>query len=334
MNERDYGLVVGIDHYPRYKPLLGAIADAHEVRSWLLHPEAGGALPESHVKLVTSADKPPRPLQMEIDESLQEIFDSATRTGGRRLYFYFAGHGFANRSSDVALCLAPWSRTFRNLAISAAQYRDAIADHGIFSEVIVWLDCCRTREVAAGGLPPTNPRPAPAAQAGQTRFFVAYATELFQQAMEGPVDGPLEEERLVRGHFTRALLSALWGGASRGGGGVLAQDLKEYIERETQLIAAEAGHEQRPHVSNELAGESRFGAASPEGEVDIRINPERTGEVVLEGPGLEILRRGPASSAPWVLRLRPGLHVLREPDRGASKVFSFRPSQERQRVHF
>lgn len=335
-NDQDYALVVGINDYPRYKSLNGAIEDAHEIKRWLLNEPIGGALPAANLRMVTSIANPPpaRPIQQEIDEELQAIFDEARQKGGRRLYFYFSGHGFASKPSDVALCLASWSKTFRNLAISSLQYRDAIAEHGIFSEIVVLLDCCRTREVAAVGFPPTNPRPAAAQQAGQARFFIAHATELFQQSMEASVPGGNGEPPLVRGHFTRALLAALWGGAAEKTGGVTPSALKSYVERETPLIAGEAGHSQKPVVSNELDDTVRLGSAVPKLDVEIRLKPEHVGDIRLEGPTLNVVHVGPASSSPWELTLEGGRHTLMHVDSGVSKAIPFRPSHERQRVEF
>src|SRR5688500_3277834 len=128
-----YALVIGIDHYPRYRPLQGAIADARDFERWLRDDRVGGGVPDSNLRVIESNDPPPAPLQLDIGEKLDEIFEAAAaKGGGQRLYLYFGGHGFATKPSDVALCMAAWSKKFRNLAISSLSYRDAIVERGLF----------------------------------------------------------------------------------------------------------------------------------------------------------------------------------------------------------
>src|SRR6185436_20868546 len=60
--ERDFGLVVGVDHYPRFHSLEGAAADAIAFHAWMCDPDGGGVAIE-HACLITSTPEPPRPLQ-------------------------------------------------------------------------------------------------------------------------------------------------------------------------------------------------------------------------------------------------------------------------------
>src|SRR5262245_21195761 len=68
----DFGLVVGVDHYPRFSSLQGAVSDAARFHAWLCDADGGGLALE-HSRLVLSRPNPLSPLQDEVDEQLLEI---------------------------------------------------------------------------------------------------------------------------------------------------------------------------------------------------------------------------------------------------------------------
>jgi uncharacterized caspase-like protein len=229
-NQQDFALVVGINHYPEYESLRGAIDDAKEIQAWLLDEKGGGLLPD-HCHLILSQPHPLIPYQQQIDEKLVNIYRKSREMGGRRFYFYFSGHGLGTELDDNALCLAAWSELFRNNALSSRDYLHLIVNTGIFEEVIFLLDCCRNRLIGHQGLTPTLGWPRPDEGAGLAKKFVAYATQ-FQ-------DSAYEEER---GHFHTALISALKGAAANEGGHITAGMLKNYLEVETSRIAKQYNH--------------------------------------------------------------------------------------------
>jgi hypothetical protein len=243
---RDLGLVAGVDHYPRFRSLQGAAADAIAFHAWLCDPDGGGVAPE-HARLITSTPEPPTPLQDHIDEQVVELAQMADALGGaRRLYVYFSGHGATcidGAGDDVALLLAKWSPALARLALSSNRYCSALGGLGLFEEVAMFLDCCRTAVVGALGLPPTFTCKVTSAGA-TTRAFVAYATEAGRPAFERPQEG------VWHGAFTRRLLSIL----KRSPRGIEAAALKETLERELREDAV-----QRAHVVNGLRAGSTFG---------------------------------------------------------------------------
>ena len=85
---------------------------------------------------------------------------------------------------------------------------------------------------------------------------------------------------------------------------------------------------------NALPAATIFGAALPEHNVEIVISTEHSGEIVLEGPDLNQVRRGRADSSPWVMTLKDGRHELTDIVTGAKLGIPFRPSYARQRVDF
>jgi len=324
----DYALVVGIDHYPKFRPLKGARKDATEFADWLTDDQGGGLDPD-HVFLVLSRDNPLEPLHDTVDEALADLLDTVgSGDPARRLYLYFSGHGIAQTSTSANLCLAKWSRLRRNLALASGKYLDLLSGSGRFTEIAFFLDCCRVRQVNSNGLQPSIGFPKPDTDAAGCRAFVAYATEFLNSAYEAETGGPEGGEE-VRGHFTQALLAGLRGGAAGSGGGVTASDLKKYLLAETPRIAKESGHQQRPQIVNgfDTLSEPVFGAALPEKAVLITFKPDRVGPIILEGPRADVLGEHDVADGPWRVTLSPGMHVLTDEATGYEKVLRFRPSR-------
>lgn len=306
----DFGLVIGVDHYPYFRPLQGAIADAKNFHAWMCD-EDGGGVEHQHARLVMSTPEPPTPIHPQIDAMLGELIAAADALGGgRRLYFYFSGHGatcFGGPTDDVALLLATWSRSFARLALSSRAYKGELATIGLFEEVVILLDCCRGTAERVVGLPPTM-TPSLASAPFPTRVFVAYATEVGRSAFE------VQDGQLWQGVFTRHLMSIL----HRSARGIAACDLKDDLERE---IAA-AG--QQPHVVNELREGSTFGhhGALPQLEISFA---HATGRVRLRDGALEVIAEHDVGSGPWQLSLEAGLYKLEGGGRGP---FVFQHGQE------
>jgi hypothetical protein len=294
---RDFGLVVGVDHYPRFRSLQGAAADAIAFHAWMCDPDGGGVAP-AHARLVTSTPEPPTPLQDHVDEQVVELVQAADALGGaRRLYVYFSGHGATcldGAADDVALLLAKWSPALARLALSTSRYCSALGGLGLFEEVAMFLDCCRGAAVGAVGLPPTFTCK-PASAGPPARVFVAYATEAGRPAFEQPREG------VWHGAFTRRLLWIL----KRSPQGIEAAALKDSLERELREDAV-----QRAHVVNGLSAGSRFGRRGAPPILEVKPDDEWEGEVELyDGMGQLVARHRPTEGT-WTLPLAAGLYKL------------------------
>src|SRR4051812_14344085 len=125
MADGDYGIAIGIDRYPALdRPLRGAVSDAEAFRDWLLGP---AGVPAEQVALVTSPRRGrARPVQDEIDEWFDTLLDTAARRGGRRLYVYFAGHGYSTGHDHVNLLLANATERLLNRGLNASEYQAAL----------------------------------------------------------------------------------------------------------------------------------------------------------------------------------------------------------------
>jgi hypothetical protein len=289
----DFALVVGIDHYPRFRPLSGAIDDARRFHTWLCDPDGGRVAP-AHARLIVSRLEPLAPVQDEIDEQLVELLIAARAIGGgRRLYFHFSGHGAmcpSESGEDVALLLAKWSRIMVRLALSTDEYRGALSALGLFDEIAIFLDCCRSVSDHVIGLPPTFWVAPPEARCA-TRTFLAYATQ--------PAATAFEERHAERweGVFTRRLLAVL----RRSPGGIEAAALKAALELERGA--------QWAHIHNGLAPGSMFGRAGVLPRLEVRF-VTATGRVWLLDGRHEVVAERDAGSEPWTLALQAGLYKL------------------------
>jgi hypothetical protein len=334
----DYALVIGINHYPDYRPLAGAIQDAEDFSQWLTQDADGGGLELAHCKTILSSNPPLKPVWDDIDLALSEIRDAARATGARRFYLYFSGHGHASGIEENNLCLGRWSPAGASrLALDTQAYYQFFAECIGFQEIVVLLDCCRVRVAGASSLPPGVNCPKPVAGAGKTQFFKAFATEFQSASFEAAITQ--NNAPIIRGHFTRALLAALRGGAASPGGGVKPSALKDYLEREVPRIAAEAKHNQTATVpQNNLPDEpaSYFGSASPIARANIKIqfSDQRAGEVVLIGPDNVELKRARADAGDWSLTLDPGLYLLVDQVSQEEKPIRFKPEEKVRDVTF
>lgn len=338
INARDYSLVIGINDYPDYQPLQGAIRDAEEFERWVLDTESGGGVPSDHYRRVLSRAEPLGPVLDEIDEALKAIMDEVTNQGpARRFYLFFSGHGMVQAEREevkTAFCLAKWSRVRRGYALDSECYVNYLVNSGRFDEVVVFADCCRVREVSVRGYCPSLATIAPSPTAGSVRKFLAYATELMNPAYEiaaGSSDGS------VRGHFSRALMNALWGAAAHSQGGVPARELEKYLHAEVPRIAKEHNHNQKPDVKRSYPPNEEliFGSALPPGtptagqaaNVIIRFENPEAGQIRLEGPEIENFRYGNADVQRWELVLERGVYILREEATGRESRFRVRSTE-------
>jgi uncharacterized caspase-like protein len=313
MGAKDYAVVVGINHYPDYRPLVGACEDAREVRDWLVDPK-GGDVPLTNCRLVLSQPDPPaQPLQDQVDAAFGAIAKEIEDTGGRRLYFYFSGHGLGADVDDVALCMARWSDLFRKASLSHREYKNELRRSGLFTQIVFWLDCCRNRNFNISGNSPTFGWPGP--EKAVVREFVAFATEFQDAAFEAG-----------RGIFTRALLNGLRGAAERSGATIVPSSLKRHLELETPRLAKAAGRTQAAEVVNSFSDddEHSFGGTITQPNVTIEIDPRHTAEVVLESPTLEVLRRWPPTPPTLSLALGRGAYTLRDVATNEERTFRVR----------
>ncbi|KUI97426.1 caspase family protein [Vibrio sp. MEBiC08052] len=306
----DYGLVVGINHYPGFKNLSGAINDAKKFDNWLTDTNNGGGLPQENRRLIVSSADANKPIQEDIDVALVELFDRIGSNQVRRFYLYFSGHGLASSSMGADLCLSVWSHIRRNAALDSEAYYELLAGTGRFEEIVCFFDCCRVRLSNSKGAASSLGRPKPDQLSGHERRMIAYSTEYQNAAYEAENDIDSSD---VRGYFTQALLEALNGNAAQTQGGVPAKRLKQYVENRTRALAENDGKTQIPEVDISFISENEpiFGDALPSRKVVIAFSTAKVGRNIdVIGPEDSVLKTIVATEQPVSLPLGAGIHLL------------------------
>jgi hypothetical protein len=248
---------------------------------------------------------------------LEALLETADRQGGgRRLYFYFSGHGAAAKDAieNVALLLADWSRKRANLGLSSQSYTNELISYGLFEELAVFLDCCRTKPALVGrGITLT---PTLSTQKTRTRKLFACATEADDSAWECWSGGQSEDQPggpQWRGVFTRSLLAIL----KRMPDGVAAAQLKDLLESEVNR----ANTPQQAYVDTDFLSPSRFGGSGTLPQLRVTFSAGRVGPVtLLDGSFLPAGTHDP-STGPWIMPLKAGLYMLRDMT-GASRLLN------------
>jgi hypothetical protein len=328
VNEDDYAIVVGIDTYPLLRALHSSKADASLVAEWLQSP-TGGGVPGDHVALIVSGPNYPAhpfdatPVQTNIDRALFDWGAAGRKRIGRRLYFYFAGHGIGLNFTEVGMLMANASMEMLNSNIGLMPYLIYFHDTVLFDEVVFILDCCRdpvsretTRGPSFGGSRGTGAALAPgatavpAAPAGQVEAFVVLAAEYGAEAF-APTDDETGERR---GVLTQAVLEALKGTAAADAAGrITAFSLQRYVIDRVPEIATDARLKQEPRIDivpkRDLVFRTLTAAEIPRSRVRIIAPPGFTGQLIVrDGSGtIEIDRRNAAdvtdAGPPWELDL-------------------------------
>lgn len=215
----DHAIVVGITKYPGINDLEGPENDARWFHDWLIRHEL---VAKKDATLIVSSDfKPAKataalarhalPSTAAVDLAFEQLLAVGGEDGviGNRLYLFFSGHGFAQTLDEAALlmsnCDLQTGATGHH--VNAVRYADFFAMSAYFSEVVLFMDCCRDDLVR---IPPRLPpwQSIREVDGSTVKRFYGLATRWSQKAREGKTTNGT-----VHGHFTRALIAALEGGA-------------------------------------------------------------------------------------------------------------------------
>jgi Caspase domain len=303
-NTNHFALVVGINDYSRYNPLKGPIADAEDFIRWLCDETDGGGLPDDNCRRILCVSKPgdPEAVQDRIDDEFEHLMRLVKGPDpAQRLYVYFSGHGIAPARLATGMCASNWDESWgKDRALNSQQYMEALLQSGRFLEVIMFLDCCRVRLVSSRGRGPAG-WPVNPQNSGRCKQFQAEAAQFTNKAYEAAIETQDAPAPLVRGYFTRALLTALRGAAAVPAGGVPATTLKGYLESEVPRLALIDGYVQEPEIANGLPAnpEPVFGKAKPGGPPS-SVQPDGGSPVSPASP------RGPLLSADLLSRIPGG----------------------------
>jgi hypothetical protein len=251
----DWSLTVGVRYYPDDKlgDLDGPEVDATEFHQWVTSPSGGSVTDPANAKLILSSHYGPRPADPasanptvpEVNkffEALQNLVRKKKAAGaaekiGRRLYLYFAGHGFMPPASkyEVAVLMAnAEDPDALGHHILATAWAEMFYDSGYFQEVLLFVDACRNElKNAPRNVPFLTPLNDPNAKKNGRRFY-AYAAKWDRDARERALHGG------SRGVFTAALMAGLRGGAADPvTQEIRAKDLSNFLYQNTRQFLAE-----------------------------------------------------------------------------------------------
>jgi hypothetical protein len=321
MSADDYAVVVGISHYPNLDSLNGPENDARAFEAWL-RAEDGGQVPAANITRILSSDPLPapplipEPTVVRLDQAFEQLIDRSTNNGGkggRRLYVYLAGHGFAPTLEDVVLLMANAAPKRTGHHLAGRLYANWFRKASFYDELVLIMDCCRENYPRI----PVRPPPWEDRNGGHpSRYLYAYATQFSQASREGP--DPDSKE--IRGLFTLALLAGLRDAQRDAAGRLKTSVLAAFVYNYMQLTAEKVvgSPVEDPEFDYRTNREVVFdpvGHAPPQPvwTVKVHLTPANKGATVelVNGDGAPIAsdKSGPVNWS-WAA-LRAGLYRLR-----------------------
>lgn len=320
----DRALVVGINRYPGISLLSGAENDADDFYEWVTHPAGGGVDKANALRLRSSdfvaASNPDRdqPSKEQIEDFFTEIDKSADANNaggmdvglraGKRLWMFFAGHGFAPSLDRSAVLMA--NATLKRVHnVAALLWANRLHEGGWFDDVLLFQDACRSRIKDADLTPPfLLPRQAPTNQ--QRHRFYAFSAKNKKLSKELLVDGKM------RGLFTLTLLQGLRGAArDPQTGAITTRQLKDYLEQNMKkLLTPEDLENDEIATIPEVWNPDPFEIVPAPSSVQISKFPVQItgaaagpGAIVLDSALTVVARASPAPD-PWSVPLPCGFY--------------------------
>lgn len=236
MAQDDYAILVAIHFYPGFDaPLHGPENDANDFYSWLTAAD-GGAVPQKQIERIYSSHYPPTadpydasPTEVIFKQTLNRLLMQPNGREwkdrvGRRLYLFFAGHGFTAGARENPAIYTAQAQDNDTLHIAAYDYAMRIKNAAFFDEVVLIMDCCHG--VLKASLPPFTTWTAPErpAKAAQVKMMQAYGAPRGLQAFEETEGSPP-----IRGYFTLAFMEALRTAPGDRDGCVWARDVEDLL---------------------------------------------------------------------------------------------------------
>ncbi len=252
-----WALVVGISSYQYLRPdaqLQFAHRDAEQFAAFL-RDAPGGALPPSHIRLLTNSDATLAGLRAALHTWLVESAGPSDV-----VYLFFAGHGVV-AERDEAYFVAHDSDP-QNLHATALAFRevDATLSSRLRANLVVLVaDVCHAGRLGWSSYSPNAPnavvQPLESLGQGDRSFLKLLATR--------PSERSFEDRKWNGGHgvFTYALLQGLEGGATRDSDGVVrASQLIDYVSR---VVPEQTDAKQHPRVAGTFDPRLALAVAAP-----------------------------------------------------------------------
>lgn len=280
----DAAILTCISRYasPGFATLSGPLNDLKIVEDWLVN----------HCK-VTDIQKVMTPVPFPMDEDkgfdadqappVPDDFDKIFKTMLRkrmalganrvadRLYLYFSGHGFCNRSQQFAPEAALYSAnaTAENYEhIFGTFYARLAVAWALFKEVVLIMDCCRDSEISRRPLPKPYRDTPDDNLAADVKLLAIYAVPKGGKAQEQGIE---ERGGEVHGLLTHALIKFLHELPPTEGEGVSSFDLQSSMLQNWAAIFGDDGPP-RPDIYQPGAGPIMFPVVNRGSPFEFRVN--------------------------------------------------------------
>jgi hypothetical protein len=308
LNADHYAIVIGIKGYSQLRPLKGAESDAVAFGRWVTSEEGGGVPLENYEIILSptvNSNNPfdARPIQLEIDAALTRFGIERNERLGKRLYFYFSGHGFGPEYNEVGMLLANASLTRLGYSLGLQPYRELFRKMEAFDEVVFILDCCRDPN---GGFTTLKPPFHLPGRSDETKFqdLVVLGARYGEQSFQ-PLDPEFKGTGERRGLLTKALIEGLTlPEAADGLGRFTSSSLSYWVKQKVRELAKDALVDQTPNIDDTYLRENIVFATIPDSKlervkVSIVAPPGLAGTLLLlDSFGNELARQPAADAAP------------------------------------
>jgi hypothetical protein len=316
----EFAVVIGIDHYEK-KPLKGAVADAHAFAEWLRQKRN---INVENLKLLVSEDSNNIVSGTEIDLAFNNICRLARNAPAEphRLYFYFSGHGIGMTFDNTALCLRLWPEFF-NHCISGLDYKTGFINKGMFSEILIFFDCCRENDTLIKANSPIGSWNLPTGNRDLIPDIVTCNSTAFGKLSYEYTPEPEmanDDQKTIyngkRGAFTTFLIDSLNGDADPGNGTITAMDLKKHFQANFKTYAQSKGKQQDASVDTQQRGDGIVLTVLPQvSELDhnCEITITKNRNVTLFSPTYEQIDTYECAAGMILkLKLEKGIHQLKD----------------------
>ena len=281
----DFALLTAISIYPNdgYSSLDGPPNDLGIVEEWLRDPVGGGLSPDQ-ILVIKTPNPYPNPVDPDAAPPVSEDFDREFKKLRRRrmdmkrervqgrLYLYFSGHGFCNRSQDKPAEAALYSANATKGAydhIFGTHYARVALGQALFGEIVLIMDCCRDSEVTRTPVPKPYSDVPDDGLAADVKLMCIYAAPKGGKAQERKI---AERDNKVYGLVTHALIKALKEARPTDGGRISSVALRAHIH---QTWTAICGQEPapRPEIYVPPNGDIFFTAQNAGSLFEFRFDP-------------------------------------------------------------
>lgn len=275
----DFALVIGLNKYSSdLDDLTGPPYDAEEFVKWLKGDSSLANIRDGNlIKKVNSLDF------SSLRAAIIEITTKAQLRGGRRLYIFYAGHGFGTDFGNAGILTSDYVPPWTGGSCNLIETVNWITMAGWFKEVIVFMDCCRTVDSSITGESISQVMSRDGCRSPAV-YFYCLACGLGESTYEQDYSG------IVRGRFSFDLLQALNGNeeeAVDAYGRVTAHSLRQHLTKRLKIPTYQPHEVTHPNLKNIVLAKGFKPRLRP---LEVMLSEPSKGFSVFHGGALELLR--------------------------------------------